>query len=179
MNPQIIDLPALHLLGLSARFIGPMSPDANNLTVIPPLYHRFHATSARLPEPRDKYLYGACRCPAESTRGHPDELEYLVGINVPAKTPAPTGTELWSIPASTYALFVHRGPVSRLEETINYAFGTWLPRSDYVHTGGPNFDRSDERYRDGGDDCEFDFLVPVQRATEKTPSRRRTSGTKA
>jgi AraC family transcriptional regulator len=162
MKPRIIELPPLRLLGLSARFIGPMSPDANNLAVIPPLYGQFHALRPSLPAARDQFIYGACRCPEEKTRRHPDEQEYLVAINVAPRTTAPRGTEVWPIPASTYALFTHRGPVAKIDETINYAFGTWLPRSKFIHTGGPNFDRSDERFGDGGDDCEFDFLVPVR-----------------
>ncbi len=167
MKPTIIELPTLHLLGLTARFIGPMSPEANNLEVIPPLYKRFHPLRAKLPPATDRYIYGACRCPDEKTRQHPDEQEYLVGINVPANTKAPRGTALWTIPAGTYAVFVHRGPVAKLEETINYAFSSWLPRSGYTHTGGPNFDRSDERFGDGGEMCQFDFLVPVKRAPAK------------
>jgi AraC family transcriptional regulator len=162
MKPKIFDLPAFSLLGLTARFIGPMSPDANNMKVIPPLYHRFHPLRATLPPAEDQYVYGACRCPAEETRSHPDEQEYLVAIKVAPRTRAPAGTAMWKIPASTYACFTHRGPVAKLDETINYAFGTWLPRSKFIHTGAPNFDRSDERFGDGGPDCEFEFLVPVR-----------------
>jgi AraC family transcriptional regulator len=162
MQPTIITLPALNLLGLEARFIGPMSPDANNLAVIPPLYGKFHARRRSLPAPIDGYTYGAVRCPADATRGHPDELEYLVSVNVAPGTRAPSGTALWKIPAGTYALFTHRGPVAKLGETINYVFGTWLPRSNFVHADGPNFDRSDERFGDGGETCEFDYLIPVR-----------------
>jgi AraC-like DNA-binding protein len=62
----------------------------------------------------------------------------------------------------SYACFTHRGPVAKLGETINYAFSSWLPRSKFMHSGGPNIDRQDERFRDGGKDCELDFLVPVK-----------------
>jgi len=162
MEPAIIPLPALRLLGLSARFIGPMSPDADNLDVVPRLYGRFCPLIPSLPPPRDQYIYGAARCPSDAERRHPDELEYLASINVaPGVEPKPPLT-LWPVPAGTYACFPHRGPVARLGETINYAFGSWLPRSKYVHTGGPNLDRQDERFGDGGKDCVFDFLVPVK-----------------
>lgn len=162
MEPKIIPLPALHLLGLSARFIGPLSPDANNLKIIPALYGRFCPLLPTLPPPRDKYIYGAVRCPTDKERTHPDELEYLASINVAPGTKIPPALTRWKIPAGTYACFTHRGPLAKLEETINYAFGSWLPRSKYAHTGGPNLDRQDERFRDGGKDCELDFLVPVK-----------------
>lgn len=162
MEPQIVSLPALHLLGLSARFIPPTSPDADNLDVVPKLYERFCPMIAKLPRPQDKYIYGAARCPTDSQRRHPDELEYIASINVAPGTKAEPPLTMWHIPAGTYACFTHRGPVAKLGETINYAFGSWLPRSKYAHTGGPNLDRQDERFGDGGKDCVFDFLVPIK-----------------
>lgn len=162
MEPQIIRLPALNLLGLSTRFIGPMSPDADNTDVIPRLYGRFCPLIATLQPQLDQYVYGAARCPGDADRRHPDELEYLAGINVAPSRRAEPPLTLWRIPAATYACFTHRGPVTKLGETINYAFGSWLPRSKFVHTGAPNLDRQDERFGDGGAKCEFDFLVPVK-----------------
>ncbi len=161
MTPQIIRLPALNLLGLSARFVPPTSPDADNLDVVPKLYARFCPLVSQLPQPQDQYIYGAARCPQDGELRHPDEREYLASINVNARTEAESPFVLWRIPASTYACFTHRGPVSRLGETINYAFGSWLPRSTYRHGDGPNLDRQDERFGDGGKDSVFDFLIPV------------------
>ena len=162
MKPTILELPALHLLGLGARFIPPLSPDADNLAVVPELYRRFCPLIPTLPPMQDKYIYGAARYPADKDIRHPDEREYLASINVSAGTKPPSGMQLWKIPAGTYACFTHRGPVAALGETINYAFGTWLPRSRFIHGDGPNLDRQDERFGDGGKDCEFDFLMPVR-----------------
>jgi AraC family transcriptional regulator len=162
MKPRIVELPALHLLGLCARFVPPMSPKADNLDVVPKLYARFCPMISTLPPPQDKYVYGAARYPSDSAKGNPDEREYLASINVAAGTKARPPLQLWRIPAGTYACFTHRGPVANLGETINYAFGTWLPRSKFVHADGPNLDRQDERFGDGGANCEFDFLMPVR-----------------
>ncbi len=162
MEPKLIHLPNLQLHGLSARFIGPMSPDADNLDVIPKLYARFCPLIPQLPEPVERCIYGAARCPTDGVRRHPDELEYLAAVNLPAGHTAKAPFVHWPIPAGTYACFTHRGPVARLAETINYAFGSWLPRSGYVHRDSPNLDRQDERFGDGGESCEFEYLVPVR-----------------
>lgn len=162
MKPTILELPALHLLGLSVRFVPPMSPGADNLNVIPQLYERFCPLLDTLPPMQDKFIYGAARYPADKDRRQPDEREYLASINVGPRVKAKSPLELWSIPAGTYACFTHRGPVTKLGETLNYAFGTWLPRSKYVHADGPNLDRQDERFGDGGADSEFDFLMPIR-----------------
>lgn len=161
MEPQIVRLPALHLLGLAARFIPPTSPKADNLDVVPKLYARFCPMIPRLPSPQDRYIYGAARCPADAARRHPDEREYLASINVGAGVAAEAPLDLWRIPAATYACFTHRGPVARLGETIHYAFGSWLPRSDFRHGDTPNLDRQDERFGDGGEGCVLDFLIPI------------------
>ncbi len=162
MEPTLLRLPALHLHGLSTRFIGPMSPDADNHDVIPKLYARFCPLIPRLPTPVERYVYGAVRCPADGQRRHPDELEYLAAVNLAAGEATAAPFVRWDIPAGTYACFTHRGPVARFGETINYAFGSWLPRSRYVHRDSPNLDRHDERFGDGGEACEFEYLVPVR-----------------
>lgn len=66
------------------------------------------------------------------------------------------------MPALTYARFTHRGPLRHLSDTINHARGTWLPRSDYEPADGPELERYDDRFRNGGEKCEMDFLVPVE-----------------
>ncbi len=162
MKPAIIELPALHLLGLGARFVPPMSPAADNLDVVPRLYQRFCPLIPTLPPMQDKFVWGAARYPADKDRRHPDEREYLASVNVAAGTRAKPPLVLWKIPAGTYACFTHRGPVANFGETMNYAFGTWLPRSKFVHRDTPNLDRQDERFGDGGKDSEFDFLMPVR-----------------
>ncbi|RXK52856.1 helix-turn-helix domain-containing protein [Oleiharenicola lentus] len=162
MKPALIELPALHLLGLSVRFMPPMSPTADNLQVIPDLYHRFCPLIPTLPPMLDKFIYGAARYPADGDRPQPDEREYLASIRVSPGTKAKPPLSVWKIPAGTYACFTHRGPMAQFGETMNYAFGTWLPRSKYTHADTPNLDRQDERFGDGGKECEFDFLMPVR-----------------
>ena len=162
MKPTIIELPAFTLVGPEAHFISALSPDANNLKVIPPLWHQLMARKAEIGKPLDAYSYGACRCLPESKRSREDELEYMAGINVDPKTKAPDGLGRWKVAASTYACFIHRGPVSNLSETINYAHGAWLARSDYAYApGGVELERYDHRFTDGKD-SELDYLLPIK-----------------
>jgi len=162
VKPEIIQVPSLHLLGLSVRLNLPVSSAAGNRDVIPNLYERFHLIFHCLPLQQDKYIYGAARSPLSSKQPNPGELEYLASINVDSGVEPKKPLELWSIPAATYACFTHHGPLTKLSETIDYAFGTWLPRSSYVPSDGPTLDRQDERFGYGGKDSEFDFLVPVR-----------------
>jgi len=166
MKPVIVNLEPLTLIGFEARFISAMSPDANNFQVIPPLWHALTAHRAELDPPLDRFSYGACRCLPEKQRRRDDELVYLAGVNAKPRARVPAGMVRWKIPALTYAHFTHRGPISRLSETINYIYGAWMPRSDYRRNErGPELERYDDRFRDGGQDCELDYLVPVIRRT--------------
>jgi AraC family transcriptional regulator len=163
MKPTIQKLPALTLLGLEARFIGPMSPDANNHKVIPPLFGRFFARKSELPPALDNCTYGATRCAPKTERSRDDELVYLAGQSVKPRTAVPTGMALWRLPAQTYAIFVHRGPVVRIDDTLTYIYGTWLPHSEYEPVGEGSLERYDpERYGDGGEKSEFDILIAVK-----------------
>ncbi len=164
MKPQIIKLPGLNLLGLSARFIGPMSPEANNQKIIPPLFKQFSGRKAELPPALDGFTYGACTSLPEKMRTREDELVYLAGISVASGAHLPAGMKVWKIPALTYALFQHRGPVGRMGETFNYIYGTWLPRAKYKLARGASLERYDGRFGDGGENSEMDILVPVQDA---------------
>ena len=164
MKPQILRLPALTLIGPEAHFISALSPDANNLQVIPPLWHELMARKAELGKPRDTYMYGACRCLPSNQRSREDELAYLAGLNVAPSARAPKGMGLWKIAAGTYAQFTHRGPISKLSETINYVHGAWLPRSGYDYNSkGVELERYDDRFNPEGKNSEMDYLIAVKK----------------
>lgn len=163
MKPNIIQLPALTLVGPEAHFISAMSPDANNLKIIPPLWHRLFTRKAELGQQLDAYMYGACRCLPSSQRTREDELEYLAGINVASSSPVPAGMGKWKIAAATYAQFTHRGPISKLSETINYVHGAWLPRSEFEYVNsGVELERYDDRFNPEAKDSEMDYLITVR-----------------
>jgi AraC family transcriptional regulator len=167
MKPRIQKLPALTLLGLEARFIGPMSPDANNHKVIPPLFGQFFAHKPELPPALDACTYGVTRGAPRAGRSREDELVYLVSESVKPRTRPPAGMTIWRLPAQTYAIFVHRGPVVRIDRTLNEIYSTWLPQSPYQLAGEGSIERYDERFREGGAKSEFDILIPVKLRTKK------------
>lgn len=162
MTFSIVSLPALTLIGPEARFISALSPDANNLKVIPPLWYALTTRKAEIGDTLDGFAYGACRRLDKNLRSREDELVYLAGYRVGPGQEAPPGMSRWSVPSLTYAHFTHRGPVARLSETINHIYGVWLPRSDFQLDHGPEIERYDERFRPGQDSSEMDFLLPVK-----------------
>lgn len=163
LEPTIEEHPALSIVGLSARFIAAVSPDANNLEVIPPLWGALSARRAELRLAAGAVSYGACRCLSPAQRSRPDELEYLAGFALPADAPVPAGMVRWDVPAQRCARFTHRGPVQRFGETLNYIYGSWFPRSEYELADGVEIEIYDARFHPPGEDSEVDYLVPIQR----------------
>lgn len=162
MKPTILTLESMTLVGPEARFISAMSPDANNFKVIPPLWQELTARKAEMPLPLDKFSYGACRTLPKRERRREDELVYLAGIHARPDAKVPAGMARWEIPALTYACFTHRGPISELCNTIGAIYRDWLPKSGYARNwDGPELERYDERFKDGGKDSEIDYLVAV------------------
>jgi AraC family transcriptional regulator len=162
MKPEIISLTEFTLLGCEVRFISALSPDADNLVVIPALWTDMYSRRKEIGRVLDEFAYGAAKRPTQSQRTRQGECLYLAGFSVAPDSKVPAGMTKWVIPAQTYALFTHHGPVTRLSETISYIYRVWLPRSKFQSADGPELERYDERFKDGSDDSETDFLVSVK-----------------
>lgn len=70
--------------------------------------------------------YGVCWQAAESA-----SIEYLTGVEVSTFAGLPDDFTVVSLPAAQYAVFAHRGHVSKLYETCD-AISKWLPESGYL-----------------------------------------------
>ncbi|MDE2823798.1 MAG: GyrI-like domain-containing protein [Chloroflexota bacterium] len=131
IEPEIIQRDAFTLVGVEAPFIGALSPDANNFEVIPPLWDQFVDRIEEIKHRSDKACYGLVLTPPVGDRSHPDELLYVAGAVVSEVSSVPEGMVRHEVPAATYAVFTHRGPIANLPETIRFAMEVWLPRSGY------------------------------------------------
>jgi AraC family transcriptional regulator len=67
-------------------------------------------------------------------------IDYLVGIELDPLSPPPAGFSEYTIPRGEYLLALHRGPVSRLNETYLYIYGSWLPRTGKRPGAAMDFD---------------------------------------
>lgn len=69
--------------------------------------------------------YGVCWQQADSAN-----IEYLTGVEVSTFAGLPDDFTVVSLPAAKYAVFAHRGHVSKLYETCG-AISQWLPESGH------------------------------------------------
>lgn len=68
-----------------------------------------------------------------------------------------------TVPAQTYAVFTHRGPVSNISATYAFAHNNWLPTSGYELAAPFDFEYYDLRFR-GPDnpESETDIYIPIR-----------------
>ncbi len=145
IEPQIVPMESFYVVGMEARFIGALSPEANNFDVIPPLWDRFINRMGQVEGRSDEATYGLVITRPERERSHPDELLYVAGVAVHGVASLPEGMVCHKVPASTFAVFTHRGPISKLTETVRMAVDVWLPSSGY-RWNGLEVERYDHRF---------------------------------
>ncbi len=75
----------------------------------------------------------------------------------------PVGCVAKIIPANTYAVFTHKGPLpGKLGETFGYIYGQWLPNSKYKQAAPYDFERYDDRFKGvNSPDSLIEVCVPV------------------
>ena len=97
-----------------------------------------------------------------------DEFTYSIAVNRPVDmTGMPEGSEVFTVPASTWARFTSRGPLRpNFQEMIKRIFGEWLPASDWEHAGTaevefyPEGDPSSQDYW-----CEY--WIPLKKGRDR------------
>ena len=161
LQPEIVTLPALALDGLTTRFLSIVSERPDNTTVLPQLWRTFREALGGKGGSFPPGSYGAWTCLPRDEQSDPDELVYLAAIASSADVAPVEGFQRWTAPARRYAKFVHHGPISRIEETINHIYAVWLPNSPYERADGFDLERYGERFTRHEETSEMDYYVPL------------------
>ena len=106
-------------------------------------------------------MYGIIYGRPESQRSHPHEMQYLAGVAVSSIVEIPEGMVARAIPAGTFAVFTHRGPIKTIGDTIAEIYRVWLPQSSYEHAGIADVELYDQRFRMNDESSEMEYWVTV------------------
>jgi AraC family transcriptional regulator len=89
---------------------------------------------------------------------------YMAGLPVNKVSQIPRGMDYCEIPKAKYAIFTHKGSLQRLPETINYVWGTWIPKNieQHRHANMPDFELYDSRFDPRTESGEFDIYIPIE-----------------
>ena len=164
INMQAIfkTLPQFEVVGLGTKFISILSPEKNNHIVIPKLWDEYLSRQKEITSRAKPYDLGVC-IPVgnDMLKAHPDECFYLACTEVKNFKDVPKGMITKSIPAGEYAVFTHKGPLSKLDHTMNYIYGSWLPKSGRKLREAPDLELYDQRFNPNSERSEFDIYIPI------------------
>ncbi len=163
LGPVIVDKPEMRIVGLEATFISALSPDATNFAVIGPLWQRFMSMAGGVANRIGDAMYGIIYGRPENERAHPHEMQYLAGVAVSSTAELPEGMVTRTIPAGTFAVFTHRGPIKTIGDTVAEIYRVWLPQSQYQHAGIADVELYDRRFRMSDEDSEMEYWISVKR----------------
>ena len=156
LEPEIVDLSALHLAGMRTRFYGPESEKNNMSHKLEELWAGFMPFLPELPHRADAESgYGVLQDTGRA------ELTYWAAVPVLSEAKVPMPFTSMNLPAARYARFEHRGDVRSLDFTVNYIYSNWLLRSGMRHTYGCDLEFYDRRYVPGSTDSVISYLIPV------------------
>jgi len=156
-SPEIYRHGALTLVGLRTLFYSVDSEKNNVGQELPPLWNAF---LPRLSEIRNT-VPGVCYGVVRQDPGDGERLEYHAAIAVTRIDALPEGMSAVEVPAGTYARFEHRGLAQRVDHTVSYAYGTWLPQSGHRHTYAPDLEMYGAAYHPTNDDSVLHYAIPI------------------
>jgi AraC-like DNA-binding protein/predicted transcriptional regulator YdeE len=155
--PELREQPGLLLVGLRTHFYSVDSEKNNVSQELPALWAAFLPRLAEIPNKVPGICYGVVRQdPSDGER-----LEYHAAIAVTDAANVPPGMAAVEVPAGTYARFAHRGPAQRVDHTVSYAYGTWLPQSGHRHSYAPDLEIYGAAYHPTNDDSLLHYAIPL------------------
>ncbi|MBY0547527.1 MAG: AraC family transcriptional regulator [Candidatus Obscuribacterales bacterium] len=157
MKPEIVERAAQTCIGMGGSF----EPKAVN--DIGALWGRFMKRYEEVPNVNHEFTVGICcnQHPAIAKQeGH--SIVYIAAAPVNTCETVPPGMVRCELPAGRYAKFTHRGAIAELPHTVDYIWGTWLPKGEYEFRDAPDFEIYDERFDPETMQGEIDIYVPVK-----------------
>lgn len=162
MEPTFTKMNEMKIVGVSGRFISVLSPEKDNLVVIPKLWGQYIPRRHEIKNAKSAINLGVCQeVPAEE-KSRPDECMYIAATEVTSFENLPEGMQSFTIPAGEYAVFTHKGSLEKFEHTLNYIYGSWLPKSGKKLRHAPDIELYDHRFNLNDEKSEIDIYIPIE-----------------
>ncbi len=154
MQPKIITRPAFTVVGFCYH-------GNNKNQEIADMWGQFTQRLDEIQTNNTLETFGVCSLPAGLPEG---QFEYVAAMQTAEDAPVPDGMVKRSLPAYTYAVFEHIGPLNTLGQTYQNIFQVWLPQSGYKPLeNGLDMEVYDNRvFSDFSPDSIMYIYVPVK-----------------
>lgn len=149
--PRLVNGAAMQIAGINERY------DNHASAQIPAQWQRFTPHLDHVPGQIGHIAYGVIHNSDET--GHAD---YLTGVEVKDFSKIPDGFSQLTIPPQRYAVFTHKDHISAIRRTWFSIWNKGLPEAGLEATGGPEFERYDERFDGRTGNGEVEIWIPVR-----------------
>ncbi len=157
MTPTIEILPPRLVVGIERPFISALSPKRNNHLVIPRLWQDFGPRISSIPNRNGDLVFGCIFC----DDGGAARCRYLACVEVSSVARVPKGMAGLELEGGKHAIFTHKGSMSRIDRTLGYVYGSWLPRSGHRLRQVPEIEIYGGKFDAGSPDSEMSFCLPI------------------
>ncbi len=143
------------------RFAGMMYTGSAEQGEIPQLWDKFVPIMDTIPgRINTNVCYGVVN-PFGPKEGR--EMDYVSAVEVEDFENVPEGMVAAEVPKAYYAVFTHKGPISRFMETVQYVYGEWIKDPGMKLGDTPHFELYDEKFKGDEEDSECYIYVPVEK----------------
>jgi AraC family transcriptional regulator len=149
--PRIVEHSGLLIAGLNERY------DHTASASIPSQWQRFTPHIDHVPGQVGHTAYGVVHNSDDT--GHAD---YLTGVEVKDFSTVPGEFSRLKIPPQRYAVFTHKDHISSIRRTWFSIWNKGLPEAGLEATGGPEFERYDERFDGRTGNGEVEIWIPIR-----------------
>lgn len=153
MEPEIIEQPSMKIVGIATKY------DDGELS-LPKLWSAFRPYRDNIPNRVGTDFFGIYENYQESD-DHTTFL-YICSAQVANFDDVPDGMITREIAAHKYARFTHIGPISELEDTLRYIWGSWLPKSKYEYAEKPDFELLPAGFNGSGENNKLYLNIPIK-----------------
>ena len=157
-EPELVERPAMRVVGLRTEIYGPDSDKNNIAERLPPLWAAFVARMSEVPDAVPGCCYGVIEPVSEES----EHLSYVAGIEVRGEPTLPADMVTVDVPGGTWATFAHHGRTATLDHTVNYVYSSWLLRSDRRHSLGPDLEIYGPQYVEDSDASVIHYAIPLR-----------------
>ena len=156
MEPEIITRPPIKLVGIANQY------DNSDLS-LPRLWSGFAPYRDKIPNRIGEESFGIYESYEET--GDEVRFVYICSVAVSNFDDIPEGMISRELPEQVYAKFTHRGPITKLDQTLKYIWGSWLPKSKHKYIEKPDFELYPPGYKGLEEDKNLYLHIPIQKAS--------------
>ncbi len=156
--PNIVEWDERYFIGIGRAF----GEDIFN--PVGELWNEFSQKIASIEHSVGTDTFGLCFGSDPSIAKNEDTaLCYIAGVEVStASTAVPDGMILRRLPRSKYVHFAHVGPLMEFQTTLDYIWGTYLPRSNYHRVEAPDLEVYPKDFDPAAPIVNIDLYIPLQ-----------------